>query len=35
MCNIFTLMAALLICMKNKPVLCLLVQAVINLFVTW
>jgi len=33
MCNIFTLMAAPSVCMKNKPVLCLLVQAVINLFV--
>ena len=33
MCNIFNLMAALSIYMKNKPVICLLVQAIINLFV--
>ena len=33
-CNICTLMTALSICTKNKTVLCLLVQAVINLFVT-
>ena len=33
MCNIFILMAALSIYMKNKPVICLLVRAIINLFV--
>ena len=32
-CNIFILMAALSIYMKNKLVLCLLVQVIINLFV--